>query len=154
MRLVLQRAPWRNAIPKTLSPKQVKKWAKETMNPNNIKMSELQKKKVLGEGTFGRVELVYHPRTKTSWALKMMKVQIAEAKQQKACMLEKGYGVSGHPFILRLEATYQDAHLLYMLLECVGERIVHCWPSKGLDRSIRSCTLLWGMCCRRIFLHA
>ena len=69
------------------------------MNPNNIKMSELQKKKVLGEGTFGRVELVYHPRTKTSWALKtQMKVQIAEAKQQKACMLEKGYGVSEAPF--------------------------------------------------------
>ena len=68
----------------------LKSRAKETMNPNNIKMSELQKKKVLGEGTFGRVELVYHPRTKTSWALKtQMKVQIAEAKQQKACMLEK-----------------------------------------------------------------
>ena len=65
------------------------------MNPHNIKMSELQKKKVLGEGTFGRVELVYHPRTKTSWALKtQMKVQIAEATAKGLYARKKGDGVS------------------------------------------------------------
>ena len=99
----------------------LKRREQEKMNSNNIEMKELQKKKVLGEGTFGRVELVYHQRTQTSWALKtQMKAQIVEAKQQKACMLEKKVMASlRHPFILRLEATYQDTHLLYMLLECV-----------------------------------
>ena len=92
-----------------------------TLNPNNILMSELEKKKILGEGTFGRVELCYHRRTGTSWALKtQQKAQIAEAKQQKACMLEKKVMASlRHPFVLLLEATYQDANLLFMLLECV-----------------------------------
>ena len=91
------------------------------LNLNNIQREELQMKKVLGEGTFGRVELCYHQRTNTSWALKtQQKTQIAEAKQQKACMLEKKVmACLRHPFILLLEATYQTKDLLFMLLECV-----------------------------------
>jgi len=93
----------------------------EVFNSNNIQLKELTMGPVLGEGTFGRVQLVTHDRTSTKWALKiMMKAQIKEMGQTKATMLEKDVMMKiRHPLCLRLEATFSNKNLLYMMLEIV-----------------------------------
>jgi cGMP-dependent protein kinase len=93
----------------------------EKFNHHNIQLNELTMGPVLGEGTFGRVQLVTHARTSSKWALKiMMKGQIAEMGQTKATMLEKDVMMKiRHPLCLRLEATFMSKNLLYMMLEIV-----------------------------------
>jgi len=70
-------------------------------------------------GTFGRVKLVVHKPTGTSYALKCMrKAQVAETRQQDHVLNEKNIlAMMVHPFVLRLVQTYQDAGELYMLME-------------------------------------
>lgn len=93
----------------------------EVFNSKNYKLDELIMGPVLGEGTFGRVQLVTHQDTNTKWALKiMMKAQIQEMGQTKATMLEKDVMMKiRHPLCLRLEATFASKDLLYMMLEIV-----------------------------------
>lgn len=87
----------------------------------NLNLKDLTEVSTLGSGTFGRVTLVKHPATKALYALKtMIKSEIVEAKQQMNVVQEKDIMLECyHPFILRLFATFQDKHRLYMLLEFV-----------------------------------
>ena len=74
--------------------------------------------KTLGCGTFGRVRLVN--ANGKYWALKVMKKQqVIQQAQQKHVLDEKlcMQAMRGHPYLLRLGATYQDPKSLYMLLE-------------------------------------
>jgi len=93
----------------------------EPFNSRNIQLKDLAMGPVLGEGTFGRVQLVTHGATNSKWALKiMMKSQILEMGQTKATMLEKDVMMKiRHPLCLRLEATFSSKDLLYMMLEIV-----------------------------------
>jgi len=81
--------------------------------------SDLELRRILGVGTFGRVKLVRHIPTNTAYALKCMrKQQVVATKQQAHVLNEKRILASmDHPFILRLIATYQDEGEIYMLLE-------------------------------------
>ena len=75
---------------------------------------------VLGEGAFGLVKLVRLKSNPTAtWAFKcMQKQRIVATKQQANVMREKTLlAQARHPFLLRLEATMQDQHCLYMLCE-------------------------------------
>ena len=80
---------------------------------------DLELRRILGVGTFGRVKLVLHKPTNTAYALKCMrKQQVVATKQQSHVLNEKRILASmDHPFVLRLMATYQDEGELYMLLE-------------------------------------
>ena len=80
---------------------------------------DLELRRILGVGTFGRVKLVLHKPTNTAYALKCMrKQQVVATKQQSHVLNEKRIlAAMDHPFILRLVATYQDEGELYMLLE-------------------------------------
>jgi hypothetical protein len=106
----------------------------------------IQRVKVLGLGSFGRVELVRYRQSETGqatdlsagsdtaaappatgkgnsqlFALKIQqKAHIVASKQAIACMRERQLlEECRHPFICRLHATFADKDLLYMLLECV-----------------------------------
>jgi cGMP-dependent protein kinase len=81
--------------------------------------SDLEHRRILGVGTFGRVRLVKHKPTNKAFALKAMrKQQVVATKQQSHVLNEKRILASmDHPFVLRLMATYQDEGELYMLLE-------------------------------------
>jgi cGMP-dependent protein kinase len=83
------------------------------------KWEDLELRRILGVGTFGRVKLVLHKPTNTAYALKCMrKQQVVATKQQSHVLNEKRILASmDHPFVLRLMATYQDEGELYMLLE-------------------------------------
>jgi cGMP-dependent protein kinase len=84
-----------------------------------ILWKDLEVRRLLGCGTFGRVRLVVHKPTGQSYALKgMRKEQIVEMKQQKNIINEKKIlEMMDHPFILTLAADYHDNAEVYMLLE-------------------------------------
>jgi len=86
---------------------------------HDIKMTDLQEVALLGCGAFGRVTLMRHKSTNKAYALKRISKQhVWDTKQVKNIMFEKEMMVRClHPFILRLEATYQDKDSLYMLTE-------------------------------------
>ena len=63
---------------------------KVSSHVTNYAFDELKQLAVLGSGTFGRVTLVQHKKTKVTYALKaMLKSEIVAHKQQKNVMNEK-----------------------------------------------------------------
>lgn len=87
------------------------------------KWSDLEIRRILGVGTFGRVKLVVHKQWNTSYALKCIhKAQLVSNNQQESVLNEKKIMMMvDHPFVLKLVQTYQDQGELYMLLElCLG----------------------------------
>ena len=92
--------------------------------PLNVKLNQLKKHSILGEGTFGIVWLVsdptnqkenkYYALKKQSKAFLIGENQV-EAVTQEKIMLEN----MRHPFLIQLEKTYQDECFIYMLLEFV-----------------------------------
>mmetsp|Transcript_28502 Transcript_28502/g.70872 ORF Transcript_28502/g.70872 Transcript_28502/m.70872 type:complete len:787 (-) Transcript_28502:604-2964(-) len=87
--------------------------------PEKPKFADLELRRILGVGTFGRVKLVIHKPSGVSYALKCMrKAQVVATKQQSHVLNEKRIlAMMDHPFVLRLVQTYQDKGELYMLLE-------------------------------------
>jgi serine/threonine protein kinase len=77
--------------------------------------------RTLGAGTFGRVKLVRHRASGRALALKVLqKAQIVASGQTRNVLNERNVLLAvNSPFVLRLEATFQDADCLYMLLEYV-----------------------------------
>jgi len=97
----------------------IAKREKASKEPPKPKFKDLELRRILGVGTFGRVKLVVHKPTGTSYALKCMrKAQVVATKQQAHVLNEKRIlAMMEHPFVLRLVQTYQDKGELYMLLE-------------------------------------
>jgi len=97
----------------------VKKREAAANSPAKPKFADLELRRILGVGTFGRVKLVIHKPTGVSYALKCMrKAQVIATKQQSHVLNEKRILASmEHPFILALVQTYQDKGELYMLLD-------------------------------------
>uniref|UniRef100_A0A7S0J4A9 cGMP-dependent protein kinase n=1 Tax=Calcidiscus leptoporus TaxID=127549 RepID=A0A7S0J4A9_9EUKA len=91
----------------------------QAQKPGAPAWEDLELRRILGVGTFGRVKLVVHKPTVQTYALKCMrKAQVVQMKQQQHVMHEKKIlAMMDHPFILQLVATYQDKGELYMLLE-------------------------------------
>jgi hypothetical protein len=91
---------------------------------NDITLDSLREVGTLGVGTFSRVKMVQIKGTNETYALKMMKKTVIEARKQKEhVMNEKNImlEMTGHPFLLQLRATFKDETYLYMVLElCQG----------------------------------
>ena len=91
---------------------------------DDLTMDQLQHIGTLGVGTFSRVKMVQIKGTNETYALKIMKKTVIEARKQKEhVMNEKNImlEMTGHPFLLQLRATFKDEVYLYMLLElCQG----------------------------------
>jgi cAMP-dependent protein kinase regulator len=82
-----------------------------------IPFDKLEKHRILGAGTFGRVWLVSQKGTKDAFALKIqVKRQLIEHHQAEGVIREKNIMAQlDSPFIISLSATYQDATSIYML---------------------------------------
>jgi len=104
---------------KALLDKVVAKREEEANQPDRPKFNDLELRRILGVGTFGRVKLVVHKPSGNTYALKCMrKAQVVATKQQSHVLNEKKIlAMMKHPFILALVQTYQDAGELYMLIE-------------------------------------
>jgi len=91
---------------------------------SQLSLKDLNKRTILGKGTFGTVYLV-ESSAKASvqgyWAMKMMnKAHIVDCDQTRNVANERNILKElSHPFILRLLRTFQDKSSLYMLLEFV-----------------------------------
>ena len=87
------------------------------------KFKDLDIKRTLGMGTFGRVKLCTHQSNGHTavYALKMLvKHMMAEMKQTHAILYERRVLKDlKHPFVLRLMTTYQSMNVCYFLLELV-----------------------------------
>lgn len=86
---------------------------------NAFTLDNFEVRTILGVGTFGRVKLVVDKRTGLPYALKCLrKGQVIALKQTEHVMNEKELlERCDHPMLLRLVASFQDEHELYMLLE-------------------------------------
>ena len=82
---------------------------------------DLEVMRTLGVGSFGRVRMVKHVPTSMPYALKCMrKGQMIAMRQVDHVRNEKDIlAMCDHPFILNLEATFQDADELYMAFELI-----------------------------------
>jgi len=76
---------------------------------------------VLGVGSFGRVSLVKEPYSKKTYSLKSVrKNRVVETGQQEHMKNERlVMTLINSNFTVRLEATYQDQHRVYFLMEAV-----------------------------------
>jgi len=85
-----------------------------------ITLSSFTLKATLGTGSFGRVRLVQYE--KEHFAMKMLrKTRVVEMKQENHIKWEQKILSSiRHPFIVNLEATFQDQYFLYLVLELVS----------------------------------
>ncbi|KOO25648.1 camp-dependent protein kinase catalytic [Chrysochromulina tobinii] len=103
----------------SLIDKEMQKRDKALNRPDAPKFGDLELRRILGVGTFGRVKLVVHKKTGETYALKCMrKAQVVAMRQQAHVLLEKEIlSRMEHPFILKLVQTYQDEGELYMLEE-------------------------------------
>jgi len=86
-----------------------------------LRLKDLQKERILGVGTFGKVWLVSHKVSKIPYALKMLaKREIIGHHQVEGVIREKNIMASiDHPFVVNLKNTFQDDEHLYMLIELV-----------------------------------
>jgi serine/threonine protein kinase len=89
----------------------------------STKLEELSLLRVIGKGSFGSVYIATSPKLKgRSLALKkMLKSTIVSNKDETRIFREKEalQAMKGCPFIINLEATYNDKECLYFLTECV-----------------------------------
>lgn len=101
--------------------------------------NELRILRTIGTGTFGRVKLVQHKKTKQVMALKcLQKAHVLASHQVKNVISEKNcMAEMDHPFVLRLFGTWQDKDQLYMFLELVqgGELWSLLYQSDALPRT-------------------
>ncbi|KAL7054680.1 hypothetical protein AAHC03_025852 [Spirometra sp. Aus1] len=106
------------------SPSSKKIYSREYQIVENLRISDLERVAVIGQGGFGRVELVRPVNDSSiSFALKRMKkVHIVETKQQEHVHSEKRILLCvDSPFICKLFKTYKDTKFVYMLMEfCPG----------------------------------
>jgi CRP-like cAMP-binding protein/tRNA A-37 threonylcarbamoyl transferase component Bud32 len=99
----------------------------------NIRFEDLQRKFphkngatheiVLGQGAFGKVQIVKHLHTGETYALKCLnKSQIVDNSLEAHVVDErKVMTMIDHPFLLKLYNSYWDAKYVYLLLElCLG----------------------------------
>ena len=102
-----------------------------------ISLNHFELKATLGTGSFGRVRLVLYTgntgnnsskssssstTSKEYFAMKMLrKTRVVEMKQENHIKWEQKILSSiRHPFIVNLEATFQDKYFLYLVLELVS----------------------------------
>lgn len=95
----------------------------------DIKLADLELRDTVGTGTFGRVRVCRDKRTSKYYALKCLKKsEIVRLKQIDHIKSEKNIlSHVDHPFVVNLQAWFQDDRSVYMLFDYVagGEMFSH-----------------------------
>jgi protein kinase A len=93
----------------------------KTKYEKKIRLRDLKKHRILGQGAFGRVWLAESNKTKTPYALKMInKRRLLDSHQEKSVIREKEMlSLLQHPFILYLVSSFEDEANIYLVLPLV-----------------------------------
>lgn len=94
----------------------------------NVTLQDFRMIQVIGRGSFGKVVLVGHKRTKKLYAMKILsKENIVRRKQVEHTRTERRVlGCTRHPFIVGLHYAFQTAHRLYFVLDyCPGGELFY-----------------------------
>jgi len=86
----------------------------------NVRVEELTREKIIGQGTFGQVWLVRHKSNPSIlYALKKVsRASVIRQNQQKSIQTEREVmALCFHPTLVTLYATGKDAHAVYFLTE-------------------------------------
>jgi len=88
---------------------------------SSIRLDDLKKHRILGQGAFGKVWLVSHSTSEEPFALKAIgKRMLLDSQQEDGVVREKELlSMLRHPFILGLVSSFQDESSLYLLLPLV-----------------------------------
>uniref|UniRef100_A0A7S3L968 cGMP-dependent protein kinase n=1 Tax=Amphora coffeiformis TaxID=265554 RepID=A0A7S3L968_9STRA len=109
----------------------------EKQKKESIKLENLEKKTILGEGGFGQVWLVKDMTASDpkGYALKIQsKHELILSGDAQVAVREKNIMAAlSHPNVIKLLASYQDTDFLYFLLDLVqgGELYSLLWPVDG-----------------------
>ena len=96
-----------------------------------IAITQLERGRTVGLGSYGKVMLVRHAQSGTPYALKCLNRRLVVANgQQRAVARERAVMARvSHPFCARLVRTFKDAHAVYLLLEwCPGGELLRHLP--------------------------
>ena len=102
-----------------------------------LNLSDLTKRRILGQGAFGKVWLVSNNETGDAYALKeISKRRTIESNQVSSVIREKEFlSLLQHPFILELISSFQDETNLYLVLPVIpgGElfSVLHNQKARG-----------------------
>ncbi|XP_066143795.1 cAMP-dependent protein kinase catalytic subunit beta-like isoform X1 [Euwallacea fornicatus] len=103
-------------------------------------LRQFQRKKTLGAGSFGRVFLVQHNKTKQYFAMKVIdKIRIIKMKQVEHTLYEKKILESAKfPFLISLEYSFKDNSYIYLLMPFIngGEMFTHLRRNHKFDENL------------------
>jgi len=115
--------------------------SRKSLRDDTATMDNLEKKCLLGTGTFGRVWLVKQKLSGAAYALKIQKkIEIIKYKQVPGVLREKNVmDTLEHPFIINMVNSFQDKSSLYMVLTMYpgGElfNVIHTKRTDGVKKS-------------------
>merc|ERR1719359_1715840 len=95
--------------------------AAQLKGKRKARLDDFEQRTTLGTGSFGRVRLCKYNLTGEYFAMKILrKTRVVEMKQENHIKWEKKILTSiRHPFIVNIEASFQDPIFLYLVLELV-----------------------------------
>jgi len=98
-----------------------KDYRKNRLYNADVTKESLEKKRLLGQGTFGQVWLCREPKSDEPYALKIQyKRELIEQQQADGVIKEKRIMEKmNHPFVMGLVNSQQDKNCLYMMMALV-----------------------------------
>jgi len=98
-----------------------KDYRKNRSYNSDVTKEVLEKKQLLGQGTFGQVWLCREPKSNTPYALKIQyKRELIEQHQADGVMKEKQIMEKmNHPFVMGIVNSQQDIPCLYMVMDLI-----------------------------------